>query len=137
MTSPFVDLNTAIQSKLTGSTALTTVLGGTAIYHLQAPKNVSYPYVIWSYQMSGPENINPSPLHTSVIFIRCYDTNAARAGTIDGLIDTAITSGTLTLSNSWANYWTAREEDFFIIDNPPSEAPIYMAGAFYKINLDK
>lgn len=136
MSSPFTDLNTAIHNKLIGSTALVTALGGTAIYYIQAPEGQATPFVVWSYQSSGAENINPSSLHSSLIFIRCYDTNPARAGTVDGLIDAAINGQTLTVSG-WTNYWTAREEDFVIIENPPSQAPIYAVGAFYRINMDK
>ena len=41
-------INVAIQSALSGGTALITALGGTAIYHLEAPPLHPLPYVVYS-----------------------------------------------------------------------------------------
>lgn len=137
MSSIYTALNTALGSVLTGSTALTGALGSTAIYYLQAPEGQAVPFVLWSYQSENQENIEPSQLHQAVVYIRCYDTNAARAGTVDGLIDGLIDGKTLTLASSWVNYWSAREESISLVENTPNQIPVYAVGGLYRINLDK
>ena len=137
MSSPFTALNTTLGSVLQSSTALTGALGGTAIYYMQAPDAQAYPYVIFSYQSSIQENIEPSQLHQTVVYIRVYDTNLARAGTVDGIIDGLIDGKTLTLSGSWVNYWSAREDEVSLVESAPNQIPVYNVGAFYRINLDK
>lgn len=42
------ELETAIYSRLAGGTALTTSLGGTAIYNTTAPQGAAYPLVLFS-----------------------------------------------------------------------------------------
>ena len=46
-------LNTGIYSTLSGGTALTTALGGTAIYYQQAPDEAALPYVVWELPGRG------------------------------------------------------------------------------------
>jgi hypothetical protein len=50
-------MDTAVFSKLSGSTALVTALGGTAVYKNQAPDNQPLPYVIWNWQSAVDENM--------------------------------------------------------------------------------
>jgi len=137
MSSIIPELNTALYTTLSGSTALTTALGGTSIYFQQAPESKEVPFVIWSYQSSFQENIELSPLHQVIVYIRCYDTNPARAGTVDNIIDGLIDGKTLSLSGSWVNYWSAREEDIVLVEEAPSQVTIHSIGAYYRINLDK
>ena len=62
--------NAGIYSKLSANSTLTTLLGGTAIYYQQAPDNQALPFVVYSLQAGGPDNINPSDLRNQVYFVR-------------------------------------------------------------------
>ena len=84
MTSHINALNAAIYSKLSAGTALTTALGGTAIYHGVAPEGKALPYVIWSYVAGGHENMTPRESVNAVIYVRAYAADAKTAAQLDG-----------------------------------------------------
>ena len=127
-------LSAAIYSKLSGGAALTTLLGGAYIYHLQAPTDAALPYVVFSLQAGGPENITPSDMHNDVYFIRAYAASALVAGNIDAAISTLMQ--TVLTVTGYTNYALTREQDFALVENPPNKQPVFMAGAFYRIRLD-
>ena len=66
------ELRDAIYSQLSGGTALTSALGGTAIYHLHAPEGAALPYVVFGWQGGGDLNIDPNETNESVQFVRVY-----------------------------------------------------------------
>ena len=127
-------LNTGIYSTLSGGTALTTALGGTAIYYQQAPDEAALPYVVWSYQGGGDDNITPSRMKSLLVYVRGYAATPALAGTIDTYCDALLHGKTITVTG-WKNFWTAREEDISLVENPPDGAPIFSAGGIYRIRL--
>lgn len=126
-----------IYSTLKGGTALTSLLSGTAaIYNTMAPDTASRPYVIFSLQVGGPNNINPSDMRDALVFVRAYSaTSMAQAGSIDTQISTLLHGKTLSVSG-YTNWWTAREQDFAIAEVTPDGAFGYMAGAFYRVRID-
>src|SRR5512139_149109 len=129
-------LNTAIYTKLTGATALTSLLSGTAsIYYLQAPDHGTLPYCVWNYMAGGPVNDYPHDSRDEIVFVRGYATIAALAGTIDAQISTLLHRGTLTVSG-YTNWWIARETETALIENAPDGTRVYMAGAQYRVRLD-
>ena len=132
------EVNKAIFEKLQAGTALTALLAGTAsIYHLQPPDNTAMPYVIFSLQGGGDENMTPSRMKNTVHFIRGYSSaSAATAGSIDTQIDSLFHGGTIGVSG-WNTFWLAREAEFEQIENLPSGEKAYMAGAFYRLRMDK
>lgn len=127
-------INTGIYSRLAASTALTNLLGGTLIYYLQAPHGATLPYVVFSHQGGGPVN-NPSGLSDNVIYIRGYATASAQAGSIDAAIDTAMDTA-LTVAGA-TNIWTAREQDFPLVETTPDETLIFSSGALYRVVIDQ
>lgn len=127
--------NAAIYSKLSANSTLTTLLGGTAIYYQQAPDNQALPFVVFSLQAGGPENINPSDLRNQLYFVRGYAATPALAGSIDAQCSTSLHKATLTVSG-YTNFWTVRENDFAMPINEPNGARSNMAGAYYRIRLD-
>lgn len=131
-------LDSAIYSKLQTTSGVTSLLAGTtSIYHMQAPKDASYPYVVFSIQGGGDENLTANRTKNLVCFIRAYSgVSAAQAGSIDAQIDTALHLNPLTVSG-WTNFWMAREQDFENVENEPDGQKIFMAGAFYRTRLDK
>lgn len=127
----------AIYGALTGSTALTSLLAGTAsIYDTQSPDGAAYPYVVFSLQAGGSENIAPSDLQSDLWFIRAYTgTSHKSADAIKSQIDTVIHRHTLALTGGWVNVWTARETNLRGIENLPNGQKVYMSGGFYRIRL--
>ncbi|MFA5376891.1 MAG: DUF3168 domain-containing protein [Dehalococcoidia bacterium] len=132
--SVFNALNTGIYSALSGGTALTGALGGTAIYYQQAPDGAALPYVVWNYQGGGDENITQSRMKNLLVYVRGYAASPAQAGTIDAYCDTLLHGKAITVTG-WENFWTAREEDISIVENPPDGAPVFSAGGIYRIRL--
>ncbi len=131
-------MDTAIYSKLQSSSGLTSLLSGTAsIYSVQAPENAALPYVVFSIQGGGDENMDKHRTKNLVYFIRAYSkVGQAQAGSIDAAVDAALHLQTLSPSG-WANFWTAREEDLSAVENPPNAQQIHMVGGMYRIRIEK
>lgn len=129
-------MGSAIYSKLAGDTTLVTALGGSAIYVEQAPDNASLPYVVFSHQAGGPENLTPRDMRSHLWFVRVYAGTRAAANLYDGYISDLLHRGNLTVAG-WTTFWLVREEDFSLIENPRNGSPIYMAGATYRIRLSE
>lgn len=128
-------LNAAITTRLTGGTALTSALGGTAIYNGYAPEYADLPYVVWSYQASNRDNWTPSDSAQSVLFVRAYASTAKKAGQVDDAIaDLMKTNLTIT---GWTNFWLAREEEFMLPETNETGSTTWMCGAYYRIRLDQ
>ena len=132
--SAFNALNTGIYTTLSGGTALIGALGGTAIYYQQAPDEAALPYVVWNYQGGGDDNITPSRMKSLLVYVRGYAADSALAGTIDAYCD-ALLHGKKIPVTGWNNFWTAREEDIAIVENPPDAARIYSAGGIYRVRI--
>ena len=132
------ELATALYSRLNGGTALTSLLAGTtSIYHLQAPEKASYPYVVYSLQGGGDENLDANRTKNLSVFVRSYSkSSAAQAGSIDAQCDALLHLSPLTVSG-WTNIWLGRETDLETVENDPTGQAIYMQGAFYRVHLDK
>ena len=124
----------AIFSTLAGGTALTSLLGGTAIYQSQAPDGTPLPYCVYSKQAGGPENIDPSDRRDLYYFVRGYATSAKQAGEIDEAVDNLLHRHNIGVTG-YTVIWCARETDLESVENPPNNAPVYMAGALYRIRI--
>lgn len=131
-------LDAALYTKLSGSTALTSLLGGTAeIYSVSASEQAVFPYVVFSVQGGGDDNLDARRTKNLVYFIRAYSkVTKAEAGTIDAVLDTVLHGQSISPSG-WNNYWLAREEDLESVEYPPSNQPIHMVGGFYRLLMDK
>ena len=127
-------LNTGILSTLSGGTALTGALGGTAIYYQQAPDKAALPYVVWNYQGGGDDNLTQSRMKNLLVYVRGYADSPALAGTIDAYCDELLHGKTITVTG-WSNFWTAREEDISLVENLPDNTRIYSEGGIYRIRL--
>ena len=129
-------LGSALYSKLSG-TAITSLLGGTYVYNLQAPEGQALPYIVFSTQGGGDNNESPHRVKDLVIFVRAYSgISAGQAGSIDAQIDTALHMSPLTVTG-WSDLWLAREQDLETVENPQSGKPVWMAGGMYRVLLEK
>lgn len=135
--SVFNVLNSAIFSRLSGGTALTTALGGTAIYYQVAPDERALPYVVWSFQ-SGPTE----PQRTrhrdpeALVYVRAYADDAAEAGRIDAHIDSLLHARPLTVTG-YTNYWIGRTQSIADVEIDETQFKTYSAGALYDLRLDR
>ena len=125
-------LNTAIYGKIAG----TVTAAGTAVFFNQAPDDQPLPYVVFDYTADIDENATPNRTRNAVIDIRTFAATMAQAGTIDAQIDALLHLQTLSVSG-WSNFWTARESSFSFSETDPSGRMTHMAGAEYRIRLDK
>ncbi len=134
-------LNTALYSRLSTATALTSLLAGgtvgTSIFSQQGPEGATYPYICYSLQGGGDENMTQNRTKDLVIFVRAYSkVSNAQAGSIDAQIDTALHLVPFTSVSGWTNFWLAREQDLELVENPPTGGQVWMNGALYRCRLD-
>jgi len=132
--SPYNALNAAIDTRLTGGTALVSALGGTAIYHGGAPEKKALPFVVWSYQAGGAENMTPNASVSEVVYIRAYAPTAKQAAQIDGIVASLMETN-LSVTG-WNNYWLAREEEIYLPELDEAGKTTWSCGAFYRVRLD-
>jgi len=133
-------LDGALYSTLSGGTALTSLIGGTAsprIYHLQAPEGAALPYLVFNIQGGGDENMTANRTKNLVVFVRGYSgVTPAQAGSIDAQVDALLHYQSLNVSG-WTNFHLAREQDLELVENVPSGGQIFMSGGMYRVRLDK
>lgn len=127
-------MGTAIYSKLSNGTALTTAMGGTAIYIDQAPDNASLPYVIFNLVAGGPDNITPRDMRSSLWDVKAFASTRGSANVLDGLCSSLLHGGSVTVSG-YTTFWLVRESDFSLVENLPNGGKIYMAGGDYRIRI--
>lgn len=127
-------LDAALYARLSGTSAITTALGGTAIYHLQAPDLAALPFVVFSWAGGGNTNMSPASGQEVVEFIRCYASTAAAAGSVDSLILTALHNKPLAVGGA-VNFLIMREDDFESVETQPNGELIFAAGGSYRICL--
>jgi hypothetical protein len=130
-------VNAALVNKLTSGTALTSLLaaGTASIYHMQAG-SATLPYVIFSLQGGGPDNLTGRDMPNLVYHVRAYADSARLAGSIDTAVSALLHKGTIA-ATGYNNFLLLREEDTELIENPPNSVPIFMAGGFYRVRISK
>lgn len=109
-------LGSALYSTLAAGTALTTKLGGTAIYNTLVPQGTDEPYVVYFLSAGGDDNSSPRRARSMVYTVKAVtadsDANSGllQGAEIDSLLDDLLHEQTLTITG-WGNYWTARTSD--------------------------
>lgn len=127
-------LSAGIFSKLSGGTALTTLLGGTFIYRQQAPDNTAPPYIVFSYPSLRDDNITPHVTTNNVVLVFAYATTPAAADALDSAVRGLLHGGSITVTGS-ANFLTRREDAFTFVDTDASGRRVYQTGAHYRVRL--
>lgn len=130
------ELHAAVYAKLTSAAGLTALLASaTSVYHQQAPDGATYPFVVWSIQAGGDENIISHRMKNLILFVRAYAlTSAKDAGAIDAQIDAALHGQALAVTG-WRHVWMAREQDLELVEGLPNGKNAYMAGGNYRVRL--
>lgn len=128
-------LNVGIYSTLSAGTALTALLGGTHIYHMQAPDNLDLPYVVYSWQGGGRTG-EVRYLTNQLEFVRAYGTSAVQAGSIHEACSDLLDHVAISVSG-WTVCQLMREDDFESVETLPNGELVYSMGAFYRVMLDR
>lgn len=132
--SVFNALNTAVYGVLSTNATLTTLLGGTAVYYMQAPDGATLPYVVFSHQAGNPDNTHAHDMRNQIVYVRGFASSPAMSGSIDMVCGTTLHRRTLAVSG-YSNFWTARETELATIENEPNGQKVYGHGAMYRIRL--
>jgi len=132
---PITALETGLYTKLSGTSALTTELGGTLIYNKEAPQTPGDKYVI--FQQQGGGDVNSTPQRSREVLYTIFGVARTQedAAAIDGQIDTALHNGSLTVSG-WTNIWLARETDINFSEVDSGGVTRYRVGAIYRAIID-
>jgi hypothetical protein len=123
-----------LYTTLSGGTALTSLLGGTAVYQQQAPDGAALPYVVFSKAAGGPENSDPHDRRDLTYFVRAYAVSAKSAGAIDAAVEALLHRRNLSVTGR-KTLWCARSADLETVETQPNGVPVYMAGGMYRIRI--
>ena len=127
-------MGSALFSTLAAGTALTTALGGTAIYLALAPQGTSPPYVIFNYSAGGDDNSSPRRARTQTWTVKAVSTTGMKnAAEIDNAVDALLHEQQLTVTG-WDNYWMARTSDIAYAEQAGG-ALYWHVGGQYRIRL--
>jgi len=125
-----------IYTALSGGTALTTALGGTAIYYGIAPSTASLPYVIINMQAGNEGNVTPTRSERRVYLVKGVAASLGSAETLAGHIDDLLHDATIT-ALGFVNFWSARETIVRYIETDSQGQTIGHAGGEYGIELER
>lgn len=123
----------ALYTTLTGGTALTALLAGTAsVYDMQAPDGASLPFVVFSLQAGGPENVDNNSLEQNIWNVRGYSATSAKTATlIFEQVDLLLNRVNISITG-YNTLWCAREETYKFVEETPN-GRIWSAGGMYRI----
>jgi hypothetical protein len=131
-------VETALYSKLTGTSAITTLLSSnTAVFNQQATQAAALPFVV--FQQMSETDMNESPHRSKALLYLVKgiaSTGFKQAGDIDNAIDTALHRTTLTVSG-WTNYLVRRESSVRYVEPLPGGGNVYHAGGIYRLRIAK
>lgn len=135
--SVFNALGSAVYSKLTGSTALTSLLAGTtSIYNVMPPYEAAYDYVVFNMQGAAEPNDTQHRVKDITLQVRAYSTALNRAGSIDYQADALLHNGLLSITG-WTQIFLARSADIELVEYDESDRPIYTRGGLYDLKIEK
>ena len=128
------DTASSFYTTLTGGTALTAMLAGTtSVYHMQAPDEAAFPYVVYNHQGGGPTPINPSRLEDNVWWVRAYSvTSGVNAAQIFEQVDALLHRKNITITGA-TTIWCQREQNIALVENPKTGTKIFTCGGMYRI----
>ena len=131
-------IDAALYTKLAGGTALTNLLGGTAVYQYLAPEGVSPPYVIYQRQSQVPINVlSGVAIENAVYMVKgvTEGPSAVLAGSVAGAIDTLLQDQTLGTVTGYTHIHLRRESSIDYVEND-SGVRYAHRGATYRIMVD-
>lgn len=131
-------LETALYGLLSTNAALTTALGGTAIYNSVVPPDVARPYIVFFNAGGGRENVfKDSQMENQVYMVKAVADALSTAAALDGTLDTLLhhNEGSLSVTDH-TTLWIARENEAHIVEAAANGDRIFHVGAYYRFWLD-
>jgi len=137
MTSPVLDLEDAVYTKLNVA-AMTTTAGATGVFNRIAPEAQALPYCIYQWQGGGDMNITPRRSRNVVMLVKGVAETLGEAGAIDSAAEGLLHMVSLTIATGgWTTFWVAREDDVAYMEVDTRGVRVYHTGGIYRIRFDK
>jgi hypothetical protein len=125
-------------SALCNGTALTALLGGTAVFRERAPDGQSLPYVIYSWQGGGWQHDTPHQLGNGVMYVRGYSSvSAETAGALSDAIFALLDRKTITITGFTNLQLVAEAPHLAFPETDNSGVTTFSSGDEYRIVFDK
>ena len=124
----------AFYTTLTGGTALTALLAGTAsVYHQQAPDGAAFDYVVYNHQGGGPDLITSADMESNLWQVRFFSTTSSKTAA-QGFtqVDALLHKKNIAISGV-TTFWCAREQNIVLVENPPDSQKVYSVGGLYRV----
>lgn len=123
------DLEAGLYTHLTGGTALTALLAGTAsVYPREAPEDASYDYVIYTYMGGGELPREPNTFQNLVYVVKgVSQTSLSTAGQIAEQIKARLKDQTFAVTG-WTVLSAWVEDPIRYVEYRPDGRPAYHAG---------
>ena len=133
-------LNTAIYNKL-NTASLTSLLNAnntpTSVYHLQAPDDARFAYVVFNKQSDVEDNITAHRIINTVYQVRGFTkTSPAAADAIALAIDNLLHNATLSITG-FAQLRLVRIGGLEFVDVPQDIDKVYSAGSLFRLIVEK
>lgn len=125
----------ALYGKLSSDTALTTLLGGTAIYNAVIPRDAALPCVVF-WQISGvDENATPRRSERLIYGVKGVANTLYQAGQLADRIDALLHQAALAVTGYGTAFWVARESEISYMERDPVGHDIGHRGGEYAIRI--
>lgn len=127
-------LEIGIYGTLAAGTALTALLGGTAIYNGQPARDVTLPWVTFSLASGREENLTPTDTQRLVHLVKGVAASLQAAGSIASEIHALLHHGAVTVTGGTV-FWAARETIVRYQEIDPGGHVIGHAGGEYAFRV--
>jgi hypothetical protein len=122
-----------VYGHLAAGTALTTALGGTAIYSVKAPESASVPYVLISLAAGGDDNTSPRNTADVRFTVKAVAGSLLTALQLAGHVRDRLHEADPTLDGGWAAYRCQAAGGAFLFDEQVERTQFWHCGDTYRI----
>ena len=129
-------IDKAWHTKLTGSTALATLVGGTAsprIYNTMAPQGATLPLVVFQKQGGGHIADNPRENVNVVYMTKAIGGSLSACEAIEVEITTAVLKTDLAVEDGYAHVATFKKGHLHFVEDIGGGSMIYHIGGLYDV----
>jgi hypothetical protein len=125
-----------LYSTLAAGTALTELLGGTAIYNDLGPEGtaITYPLVIFTKSSGIDDNDTPRRAKSLVYQVTALSEDKKEGEQIDNAVDQLVHGASFTISG-WGDYWCARVSDISYSEMLAGGKVLYHEGGLYRVRI--
>ena len=129
------EVEAALFSTLSAATALTSLLGGTAIFNGLAPQGQGYPFVTFAQMAHTDDNETMHRAKQLLYLVQGWSQrDMTEAGSIDAACDAALHGKHVTVTG-WTNFWTARESSVRLSEVGRDSREAFRSGGVYRVRI--